>query len=148
MKAIQDLIGPENHCHGCGPDNSKGLQIKSYLDGTDAAVCKFTPQAHHSAGSSDVVNGGIIASVIDCHAVNFAMALRYKSEGREVGSEPKLWSVTGQLNISYKKAVPLASEFEVRAVVRSVEGRKTWLDCELVSGGDVCVVAEVLAISL
>lgn len=147
QKAFQDLIGGDNHCHGCGPENKLGLRIKSYWDqGGKAAICRFKPQAHHCAGSPKVVNGGIIASVIDCHSVNHAMAARYKTAGREVGSEPKIWCVTAQLNISYKKPVPIDSEFEVRSVIKNVDGKKTWLDCELRSSAVVCATAEILAV--
>ncbi len=32
MIAIQDQV-PHHHCYGCGADNDKGLQIKSYWPG-------------------------------------------------------------------------------------------------------------------
>ncbi len=62
-KAIQDLL-PGNHCWGCGPDNPRGLQIKSHVEG-DETVCRFQPSPDHMAGPTHVVYGGIIASVID-----------------------------------------------------------------------------------
>ncbi|MFC6979328.1 hypothetical protein [Microbulbifer taiwanensis] len=42
QKAIQDQI-PGNHCFGCGPDNDRGLRIKSYWSDDDRTHCDFTP---------------------------------------------------------------------------------------------------------
>ena len=36
MAAIQDQL-PNNHCYGCGADNSDGLQIKSHWRGDECA---------------------------------------------------------------------------------------------------------------
>ena len=69
-----------NHCYGCGAWNDKGLQIKSYWDG-DVSVCVFQPEPHHAAMPPDVMNGGTIASIIDCHCVCSAMADAYRTEG-------------------------------------------------------------------
>jgi len=146
-KAFQDLIGPENHCHGCGPFNEKGLRIKSFWQ-DDSGVCRWTPEAHHCAGSTEVLNGGIISSVIDCHSVNLAMADAYKQENREIGSEPKIWYVTGRLEVDFLKPTPVASEVTLNAKVIRREGRKTWIECELKSGELVCAQAEVLAVRL
>src|SRR5690606_14276904 len=67
MTAFQDLI-PDNNCWGCGPHNPTGLHVRSHWEG-DVAICEFSPRPDHCAGPAHVVNGGIIASVIDCHAV-------------------------------------------------------------------------------
>ena len=65
--AIQDRI-PHNHCWGCGTLNPRGLHIKSFVEG-DEVVCTFRPSPDHMAGPTTVLYGGIIAAVIDCHAV-------------------------------------------------------------------------------
>lgn len=149
--SIQDQIGPENNCHGCGPNNPHGLRIKSYMQG-QAAICNFTPQAHHCAGSKEIVNGGIIASLLDCHSINLCMADAYLQAGREIGSEPKLWYVTASLNISYLKPTPLklapAAPIVLNARIIKREGRKSWAECELSVDGTVCVKAEVLGIGI
>ena len=146
-KAFQDLIGAENHCYGCGPENEKGNRIKSYWDG-DESVCKWKARPEHCAGAPDVVYGGLIASLIDCHSVNTAMANAYKEAGREVGSEPKLWCVTANLNVNYRRPTPIDAELELRAKVKKRDGKKTWITCDLIANGEVCADAEVLAIQI
>ena len=78
-RAFQDQ-GSVSHCHGCGADNEKGLQIKSFWEG-DEAVATWKAQPHHCGGSKDIVNGGIVATLIDCHSLNLAIAHAYRAEG-------------------------------------------------------------------
>ena len=58
------------HCYGCGYLNEHGLQIKSRWEG-DVAVCRFQPRPWHTAFIG-YVYGGLIASLIDCHAMGTA----------------------------------------------------------------------------
>jgi len=145
--AFQDLIGPTNHCHGCGAFNEKGLRLKSYWDGEEA-VARYRPLPHQTAGSPLYVNGGILASLVDCHGNNLAMAAAYGREGREVGSEPKIWCVTARLAIDYMRAVPIDKELHLRAKVTRQEGRKTWLECLLTVDEEICVRGELLQIEI
>lgn len=143
-KAFQDL-GSVEHCHGCGADNEKGLRIKSYWD-DDEAVCIWQPQPHHCGGSRDIVNGGIIASLIDCHSLNLAIAQAYRSEGRPIGSSPKISIVTGSMNVSYLRPTPMGKPLHLRARITRWEGRKVWVSCTLSADGQLCAQGEVLGI--
>ena len=142
--AFQDL-GSVSHCHGCGPDNEKGLRIKSTWD-SDEAVCTWYAQPHHCGGSKDIVNGGIIASLIDCHSLNLAIARAYKNDGRPIGSAPKISYVTANLNVSYLRPTSIWYPLHLRAKITRVEGRKTWASCTLSAEGQVCATGEVLGI--
>ena len=146
-EAFQDLIGPENHCHGCGCANENGLQIKSYWDG-DGAVATYWPKPHQCAGSPHYVNGGILASLIDCHGNNTAMATAYHRAGRKVGSLPKIWCVTAKLDISYKAPVSMGKELLLRSRITKQEGRKTWLEVNDFVEDKLCVQAELLQIEV
>lgn len=143
--AFQDLIGPENHCHGCGTGNPNGMYLKSFWDG-DEAVASWKPSPHHSAGSPDYVNGGVLASLIDCHCNNLAMAAAYRREERPVGADPKIWCVTAQLKVDYKKPVRIDKEIHLRASVQNTERKKTWVRCQLLQDNRECAVGEVLLI--
>ena len=88
--AFQDLI-EDNFCFGCGPINEQGLQIKSYWDGPGVSICTYLPEPFQTAGPRGILNGGIIATLIDCHCVCTAIAYAYEREGREVGSVPEIW---------------------------------------------------------
>jgi acyl-coenzyme A thioesterase PaaI-like protein len=133
-------------CWGCGHSNLHGLQIKSRWEG-DEAVCEFQPQSHHTAYPG-VLNGGIIATIIDCHCINTAMANIYRAEGRPHGSDPQVACVTGEMNIRYLKPTPLDSPVTLRARITTVEGRKTRVQCSLFSQGEECARGDVLAVRL
>jgi len=80
-KAFQDYYPDDlSHCYGCGRLNDHGLKIKSRWDG-DEAVAVFTPRPYHTA-IPGYVYGGLIASLIDCHATGTAAAASYRREGR------------------------------------------------------------------
>lgn len=141
---FQDQM-PDNHCYGCGPLNALGLQIKSSWRGEES-VCTFQPRPEHSAGPLHVMSDGITATLIDCHSVCTATAYAYRSEGREIGSPPVIWCVTGSMEIQYLAPVPIDKPVELRARIVESEGKKTRLGCSLSSGGKECARGKVLAI--
>jgi acyl-coenzyme A thioesterase PaaI-like protein len=144
--AIQDVI-PHNRCWGCGTLNPRGLQIKSFVEG-DETVCRFRPSPDHMAGPTHVLNGGIIATVIDCHGVCTAIADAYRAAGRELGSEPLIWCVTASLKVDYLAPTPIAGPVELRARVREAKGRKRIVECTLSAEGKDCARAEVVAVEV
>jgi acyl-coenzyme A thioesterase PaaI-like protein len=133
------------HCCGCGADNEKGLRIKSFWDG-DQAVCRFKPEPHLCGGRKEIVNGGVIATLIDCHSLNLAIARAYRDEARPIGSAPRINYVTGNLNVSYLQPTPIDEMLELRARIQKIEGRKAWVECTLSAGGKICARGEVLGI--
>ncbi len=141
---IQDHM-PHNKCFGCGPANPDGLRIKSYWAG-DETVCLWKPRPFHKAGPDHLLNGGIICTVIDCHSICTAIADAYRREGRSMDSDPLIWYVTASLSVSYASPVRIDVPLELRASVRSVEGRKTVVGCVLVQDGEVRCKGEVLAV--
>jgi acyl-coenzyme A thioesterase PaaI-like protein len=143
--AFQNLL-PNIHCFGCGPDNELGLQIKSHWCGPGESVCRFTPAPHHSAGSRRYLNGGIIATLVDCHCVCTAMADAYRRAGRDIGTGDEIVYVTGSLSVKYRRPVPIGETVTLRATVRDTSEKKTVLDCELVAAGERCAEGEVVAV--
>ena len=143
QKIIQDQK-KENFCWGCGKDNEHGLQIKSYLSG-DELVCTWQPKEYHMAAPG-ILNGGIIASIIDCHSVWAAIVAAYQTEGREINTEPLIWYVAGSLQITYLKPTPMKCPVILRARVKEIKERKTTVNCSLFANGDECARGEVVAI--
>ena len=135
---------PENVCFGCGIHNHDGLQIKSYWE-NEESLCNWFPEKKYF-GWSDLLNGGIIATLIDCHCMCTAMAYAYKEEGRSLDSKPIYRYATGTLNIKYLKPTSGLHQLQLKARVLETKGRKTILTCELVSQGVQTVIADVVAI--
>ncbi len=145
-KSFQDQ-GAVIHCFGCGADNENGLKLKSYEDG-EGAVAEWRPRPHHCGGFHEYVSGCIIASLIDCHCVNLATAKAYKNAGRAIGSPPRINCVTANINVSFLKPAPIKETLHLKAHIKKIEGRKTWIECRLTANGELCAKGEVLSITL
>ena len=152
-KAFQDYY-PDilSHCYGCGKNNEKGHQIKSYWDGEET-VATFTPSPHHTA-IPGFVYGGLIASLIDCHGTGTASAAAAALEaGRELGDEPTALEelprfVTARLEVNYRKPTPLGPELEIRGRVREAGPKKVITDITLAADGVLTAEGVVVAIRM
>ena len=147
QKAFQDYYPDEvSHCYGCGRLNAHGLQLKSYWDG-EQAVATFEPASYH-CGISGFVYGGLIASLLDCHAMATATAATYRAEGREMGTDPALRFVTGSLHVRYIRPTPLGTPLEVRAHIKEIKGRKVVVSTTLSAEGQICARGDVTAVRM
>ena len=135
-----------SHCYGCGRLNEHGYQIKSYWDG-DEAVCVFQPQPYHTS-IPGYVYGGLIASIIDCHATGTAAAAAYRAEGREMDSQPPLRFLTASLKVDYLQPTPINVPLEVRATVKEIKGRKVVIDAALMAQGKVTARGEIITVQV
>ena len=144
--ALQDAW-PSATCYGCGPANTEGLRIKSYWseDGSEV-VCTFEPEPKHNAGFPNVMYGGLVASLIDCHSIWTAIAHTYRAEGREHGSLPAISYVTGSLTVRYLKPTTLDTPVVLRAHVTELHPRKALVHCDLYSGEEKTAEGDVLAV--
>ena len=146
-KAFQDAYPDElSHCYGCGRLNPDGLQLKSYWDG-DETVAHFRPRPSHMA-IPGYVYGGLLASLIDCHAAGTASAARAREDGIDPDVQPLERFVTASLKVDYLAPAPVAQPLEIRARVREIKGRKVWLDATLSANGTVCARGDVLMIQI
>lgn len=144
--AFQDQ-GSTSICFGCGPENEQGLQIKSHWDGDDA-IATWTASASHCGGARNVVNGGVIATLMDCHGLNLAIASAYKAENRPIGSAPRVFFVTANMNINYRRPTSLGKPLDLRASFTKQEGRKTFVHCTVSCENELCAEADILAIRI
>jgi acyl-coenzyme A thioesterase PaaI-like protein len=147
MTAVQDHY-PDDfaHCYGCGRLNEHGLHIRTVIEG-DEAVLRFTPQPYHMA-LPGFVYGGLIASLIDCHAIGAAAAAAERAAGRAVGDGPAPRFVTGMLRVDYVAPTPLGPELEIRARVRASDERKATIEVTMRARGKVTARGEVLAVRM
>jgi len=146
-QAVQDFY-PDDfaHCYGCGRLNSYGLQLKTRWDG-DETVARFTPRPEHVA-IPGFVYGGLIASLIDCHAMGTAAAAVERAAGRAIGAAPAPRFVTASLKVEYLKPTPLGPELEVRARTVEVGERKVLVRATVSAGGVVTATGEIVAVRM
>ena len=127
--ALQDRYAPENRCFGCGPKNDKGLRIKSKVVG-DEVVADFLPEPHHLA-FGQVLSGGIIGALLDCHSNWTAAYGLMKAKGLEAPP----CTVTAEFHVKMKRPTSLTSPVHLKASVTSIEGDKAIVDAKLFSEG-------------
>lgn len=147
MKAFQDHYPDElAHCFGCGRLNAEGYHLRSFWDGEET-IARFTPKPYHTAVPG-FVNGGVLASLADCHGTGTAAAVAARAAGRPVeeGTFPRF--VTASLRVDYLRPTPLGPELEVRGRPTSVSGRKVMVDVTVAARGEVTVRANVVCVEL
>jgi acyl-coenzyme A thioesterase PaaI-like protein len=145
--AVQDFY-PEDfaHCYGCGRLNRDGLHVRTFWRG-DVTVATFTPRPEHVAVPG-FVYGGLIASLVDCHAMGTAAAAVERAAGREIGGGPAPRFVTASLHVDFLAPTPHGPVLEL--VGRPVEpgGRKVIVEVELGAAGVVTARGRVVAVAM
>lgn len=145
--AVQDYYPDDfSHCYGCGRLNEHGLRLKTRWEG-DETVARFTPRPHDTAVPG-FVYGGLIASLIDCHAMGTAAAAAERAAGRPIGAGPAPRYVTAALRVDFLKPTPLGPELEVRARVVQAGERKTVVEATVRAGDAVTARGEVVAVPM
>jgi acyl-coenzyme A thioesterase PaaI-like protein len=146
-RAVQDFY-PDDfaHCYGCGRLNERGLHVRTMWDG-DTTVARFTPRPEQVA-LPGYVYGGLIASLIDCHAIGTAAAAVERTHGRAIGDAPSPRFVTASLKVDFLRPTPHGSELELRARATEIGPRKVTVDVELSTGGVTTARGTVIAVRM
>ena len=97
-------------CFVCGQKNPYGLHMVFRLE-NDTVVSDFQPLTEHQ-GFPGVIHGGIIAALLD-EALNRTTML----------STHPTWTMTGRLEVRYRRYVPYGPLLRVRASLGMERGR-------------------------
>jgi acyl-coenzyme A thioesterase PaaI-like protein len=130
--SLQERYAPGNACFGCGPANPQGLHVRSFIDG-DECVAEWTPQRLHEAFPG-ILNGGIIGTLLDCHA-NWAAAWHLMKKS---GAETPPCTVTADYAVKLLRPTPSTAPVKLRARVVESTGDRAVVEATLESGGKVC----------
>ena len=144
MAAIQDHY-PDDfaHCFGCGRLNAHGHHVRTEWAGSEG-IARFQPRPEHIA-IPGYVYGGLIASLIDCHAIGTAAAAVMQAAGAKPGSDPSPRFVTAALEVQFLKPTPLGPPLELRATPTTVTDRKVIVEISVRAGGVETVRGKVVA---
>ena len=146
-KAIQDYYPDDMAvCYGCGRLNEHGLQIKSYWEG-DETVCRFKPKPYHVAFPG-YAYGGLIASLIDCHATGTAASAKHRELGKSLDDEPVVRFVTVSLHVDYLAPTPIDATLELHGRIKESKGRKMVISVILSAAGKVRARGEVVTVQM
>ena len=147
MTALQDKYPDDySYCYGCGQLNTDGLHVKSeWHDGE--ATARFHPASQHMA-MPGFVYGGLIASLVDCHAMATAAAASMVAAGEVPGRDPTRRFVTASLHVTYLKPTPMGVKLVLCARAEETGERKVRVAVELFAGVVLCARGQVLAVRL
>lgn len=130
--SIQQRLYPQTLCFGCGPINTKGLQLRSYAkDGV--IVATFQPSPEHDNGLG-YLNGGIICTLLDCHSAA-AVLLAAEEHGWRALPGTVMPFVTAGLDVRFLRPAPLDEAVELRAAVLRASEQEITADVQLVADG-------------
>lgn len=114
-RVADDVLPPHYpSCLGCGPDAEQGFHLQVHRDG-DELVARHVFEGRHG-GAPGIAHGGAVATVVD-DVMGFLLYV------------VRVPGVTRKLEVEYLKPVLLGVEYEVRAKVDAVDGRKLWFSC-------------------
>ncbi len=134
-RSIQETFWPDGICFGCGPSNEHGLHIRSFAR-SDEVVAEWQPQPHHQA-FPDVLNGGIIGTLLDCHSA--ATSYWALSEG---GTKDTGQLVTAHYAVSLLRPTPVDGPLTVVARAVEIGERKVQVESRIESGGEVTATGD------
>ncbi len=121
--SLQETYAPQGRCFGCGPSNPHGLRIRSFaVDETPDShvMCDFVPASHHEA-FENVLNGGIIGTVLDCH-MNWTTIHHLM---RKQGLDHAPCCVTAEFKVTLKRPTRMGLVHIEAHIVTSTDDRAT-----------------------
>ena len=130
-QSLQDRYAPNNACFGCGPANTQGLRIKSFVDG-DIVVAEWRAEKHHEAFPG-MLNGGIAGALLDCHS-NWTAAWHLMQSS---GADSPPCTVTAEFHVKLKRPTPTDGPIRLRAKVVESGADRAVVDAEMEAGGKV-----------
>jgi len=145
--ALQDLYPDDfSHCYGCGKLNAHGLHVRTFWrDGE--GVAEFQPAPQHMA-MPGYVYGGLLASLVDCHAMATAAAATMVAAGHRPGIDPTPRFVTASLQVDYLRPTPLGPVLLLRSSVAERGERKVIVQVSVTADGTEVVRGRVVSVPI
>ncbi len=142
QESLQDKYAPHNACFGCGPSNKLGLQLKSCAE-LDNVKAVWSPKPHHEAFPG-VLNGGIIGTLLDCHA-NWSAAY-FLMKSAKLETPP--CTVTAYFNVSLKRPTPTDRALRLSSELIELKSDRAKIMAYLYADDDLCAQCEGLFVAV
>ena len=143
--SIQQTLTPRGLCFGCGPANERGLHLASTPGPqypTDGRVyADFTPWPEHDNGLG-ALNGGIIATVLDCHAG--AAMMQAAADRGWMDIDNGIVYVTASLEVRYRRPAPATTTLRAEAWATSIDMAQISIQADLFHGDVRCATSTSL----
>jgi uncharacterized protein (TIGR00369 family) len=131
---IHHITGKQHNsklCFVCGLKNKFGIHAHFYITKEEELIAIFTPSEEHQSYPGRL-HGGIASAILD-ETIGRAILNKYETE---------VWGVTIELNVKFKKPIPLDRELKVIGRITSENNRIFEGSGEIVlPNGDIAVTA-------
>ena len=139
-KSLQETFAPHGICFGCGVANEKGLRIRSFPGRSgDEIVCQWRAEPHHQA-FPEMLNGGIIGALLDCHSNWTAAYYLMKKNGKNAPD----CTVTANYSIKLLRPTPFDAAIYLKARVVEFTDTSATVEAELIADDKVCATCKGL----
>ena len=129
--SVKNKQNNSKFCFVCGLENDYGLKAKFFELENDQLVATFSPCKFHQ-GYPGRLHGGIASAILD-EAMGRAILI----------SDDKVWGVTVELGVKFKKPIPLDDNLKV--VCRLTKDGSRLFEAEgeiILEGGQIAVSAK------
>ena len=118
-------------CFVCGLKNDFGIHAHFYVTEKQELIALFTPTGEHQS-YPERMHGGIASAILD-ETIGRAILNKYETE---------VWGVTVELNLKFKKPIPLNQQLKVIARITTENSRMFEGPGEIIlTNDDVAVTA-------
>lgn len=132
---VQKIVGKQTNsklCFECGLKNDFGIHAHFYVTENQELIALFTPTEVHQS-YPERMHGGIASAILD-ETIGRAILNKYETE---------VWGVTIELNLKYKKPIPLNQQLKVIGRITNENSRMFEGTGEIIlPNGDVAVTAK------
>ncbi len=132
---IHKITGKQHNsklCFVCGLKNRFGIHAHFYITEEQELIALFTPSDEHQSYPGRL-HGGIASAILD-ETIGRAILNKYETE---------VWGVTIDLNVKFKKPIPLNEELKVIGRITSENSRMFEGTGEIVlKNGEIAVTAQ------
>ena len=142
MIDLQNKYAPNSICFGCGPANKQGLHVQSFPNG-EIVTAEYQPKPHHQA-FPNVLSGGIIGTLLDCHS-NWTAAWTIMNNRKD--NHPPC-TVTAQYNVKLLRPCPTKNPVKLVAKITESNVKKAVIKAELIAEDKVCATCEGIFIAV
>lgn len=132
---VHKITGKQHNskmCFVCGLKNNFGIHAHFYVTEKHELIALFTPSEEHQSYPGRM-HGGIASAILD------------ETIGRAIlnKNETEVWGVTLDLNVKFKKPVPLNEELKVIGRITNENNRMFEGTGEIIlKNGDIAVTAQ------
>lgn len=126
---------PDNHCIGCGQANPSSLRLSFVRSRQESVVRTWIRPDERLQGALGITHGGIISLLLD------------ETMGKTL-SAVGIRAPTASLKVDFRRPMMIGREYEVRAWIRTQQGRKQFVNAEVVPAEDQTVIAQAEALFL